>query len=152
MKLKKGFSLIELLVSIAILSILAVVFVPKLWTYYQSTKQDKDAITIESVNTILKTALGEEAVQREVISYVQDGTFTITFDCDDAGKIIWENGTLEGKNTVALKNTKIWSVISADLESVYTCESKEHFNHSIRFVLTPKTTTTTADSAYSWIE
>ncbi|WP_312494490.1 type II secretion system protein [Anaerosporobacter sp.] len=62
----KGFSLVELIVVIAIMAILAIVIAPQVMKYIGQSRTSVDATNITSYKTAVNTALADEAVYAEV--------------------------------------------------------------------------------------
>ena len=63
---KKGFSLVEIIVSICILAVLMSVLVPSYIAMMNDSRIKKDEAKFESICTAFKKALGEPEVQNEV--------------------------------------------------------------------------------------
>ena len=80
MKNNKGFSLVELIIVIAIMAILVGVMAPQLIKYIEKSKVSSDTQVADTVHSaILDTALDPEVVQSKdasnFISSMSDGTF-----------------------------------------------------------------------------
>lgn len=64
----KGFSLVELIVVIAIMAILAVVIAPQVIKYIGKSKDSADAANISLYKTAVATALADEGAYSEIVS------------------------------------------------------------------------------------
>lgn len=76
----KGFSLVELIVVIAIMAILAIVIAPQVMKYIGKSKDSVDDSNISLYKTAITTALSDEAIFSEVVT---KGTYS--FDVTNAG-------------------------------------------------------------------
>ena len=72
----KGFSLVELIIVIAIMAILAAAIAPALIRYIDKSRKADDLAAAETINTAVSAALANEDAYSEVAS-VMDGSTTI---------------------------------------------------------------------------
>jgi len=85
MKNNKGFSLVELIIVIAIMAILVGVMAPQLIKYIEKTNESSDAQLCDSVRTALTTASMDPDIVRNGGGLSGNGTFTtITAACADS--------------------------------------------------------------------
>ena len=75
-KNNKGFSLVELIVVIAIMAVLMVVLAPAMLRYVEKTRVQKDNSALGEVTSAVSTALADERVYAEA----KGGDITITID------------------------------------------------------------------------
>lgn len=76
----KGFSLVELIVVIAIMAILAVVIAPQVIKYIGKSKDSADAANISLYKSAVATALADEAAYSEVSTLADDLVITVSGD------------------------------------------------------------------------
>ena len=79
-KNNKGFSLVELIVVVAIMAVLLGVLVPTLVRYVEKTKVQKDESAVEEIRAQFQTTLADPAYSDigGTVSYNTDGTINIT--------------------------------------------------------------------------
>lgn len=143
----KGFSLIELIIVIAIMAVLVAVIAPNLTSYLGSSKKKTDnnnADTIESAISAQLQALASD----EEIGYVTDPTTytdvndilgndggTVTGGCADVNtatafeSLVADNipsKYIDSNNELITKQDDFafWILIQGDMDNGYTCEVK----------------------------
>lgn len=84
LKNKKGFSLVELIVVIAIMAVLVGVLAPQLMKYVEKSRMQKDESAAAEYVAAVEKALSDETAYSDVMAGLTDNKFTITFD---AGKL-----------------------------------------------------------------
>ncbi len=88
MKNNKGFSLVELIIVIAIMAILVGVMAPQLIKYVEKTNESSDAQLCDSVRTALTTASMDPDVVRGGGGLVGNGTVTsLSAACADSNTL-----------------------------------------------------------------
>lgn len=75
----KGFSLVELIIVIAIMAILAGAIAPALIRYIDKSRKSNDISAAKTIKTAVETALGNEDVYTDIMSYPGS-----VFDADPA--------------------------------------------------------------------
>ncbi len=119
-KNNKGFSLVELIVVIAIMAVLVGVLAPQFIKYVESSRQSTDMQNVEQMKTAVEVAAADGTIT----------SATIERDGNDV-KIVPVGGTIDStKTTVALKS------------SAWTANFKYSFNGSTWTVSTSSGTTT----------
>ena len=83
---KKGFSLVELVIIIAIVAILIAVLAPSLMTYTERSRSQKDATTMDEVVNAVQLAMADQKCYDEMIKYSCSNNF-ITYK-KSIGKLI----------------------------------------------------------------
>ena len=73
----QGFSLVELIIVIAIMAVLIGVLAPQFLTYVDKSREQKDDSAIGEVSNAIEVALATEAIYNEITTGVT-GTVTIT--------------------------------------------------------------------------
>ena len=150
----KGFTLLEIIVVLAILAILITLLVPSYLNSMQATRAKKDIMKIESMCTAFKTALSEPEVMKEAEEVGGGGELTAVFYIDENGLVVFNEGKLLGANYATLtdalimEETDLWKNSYQTIDLRYQMESEDHYNHYIIFTLTPKTYKTTAKCEY----
>lgn len=67
-KNNKGFSLVELIVVIAIMAVLMVILAPAMLRYVEKTRVQKDESALSEIANAAELALGDETVYNDVVS------------------------------------------------------------------------------------
>ena len=147
-----GFSLMELIVSIAILATFAAIVVPSFVSSMHGTRIKKDETKFETVCTAFKVALGEPEVQKEAALVGGGNKLTAAFKIDDNGLLDFSQGQLVGVSTETFKKTKLWLNSYQSIGVTYKTESTDFHGQYIVFILTPKTEITTAKCEYRIVE
>ena len=92
----KGFSLVELIVVIAIMAILAIVIAPQVMKYIGQSRSSVDETNKLLYQTAATTALADEGVYKEIA--VLNENLVITISSDASGDIVtsYTKGTKDG--------------------------------------------------------
>ena len=86
----KGFSLVELIIVIAIMAILIGVMTPQLMKYVERARQSKDVQAVDSVHTAIVTAMLDPAVEDAPASGTYDKLATLYTGTTDFVKTVKE--------------------------------------------------------------
>jgi len=78
----KGFTLIELIVVIAVLGILSAVAIPRLGNFTQSAKESADKATFAAMQTAVAIDVADDGVSDNVAFTITDGVITNPTDKD----------------------------------------------------------------------
>ena len=81
----KGFSLVELIIVIAIMAILSAALAPQLMKYIEKSRVSTDDTSCASIESCVNAALAEEAVYKELAMLGNSGNlvFSIDFETDE---------------------------------------------------------------------
>ena len=88
-KNNKGFSLVELIVVVAIMAVLVAVLAPTLLRYVEKTRVQKDASAVSEVVQAVKIALADEDINKATSS----GDKVVIVDSEDATELSTGNNT-----------------------------------------------------------
>lgn len=81
----KGFSLVELIIVIAIMAILAGALAPALLRYIEKTRVSNDKSTAANLRTAVEAALADETVMEEVEKVAKDNFYTFQITTGASG-------------------------------------------------------------------
>ncbi len=96
----KGFSLVELIVTIAIMAVLVGVIAPQFIRYIEKTREASDVQNFDSLKETVETYYADKQIEPERWTVVQDGTSQNTIISDMTPL------TEAGINSVVLKSSK----------------------------------------------
>ena len=148
-KNKKGFSLIEITIAVAIMAVLAAIFVPSFINYLNDSKIKKDEIKFQSMCTALETSLSDREVRLYVEKTFDNNDMTLEFEIND-GYIDFKTGKLTANDTeVQFKDSKIGLNSFQAMGTNYQLEQTKSAEGKLTFTLTPKKPNTTAEVTYN---
>lgn len=148
-KNNKGFSLIELLAVVAILSIFVIVLVPSFINHVGESKLDRDITKFESINNAIRTACAEPEVENEVRRIAGGDPLNIVFKISADGKITFENGTMGGQ---PIQNTYMWNNVYQTIGFDYQVAATEHYGKTLTFTIPLKELNQTWQCSYKITE
>lgn len=163
-KNKKGFSLVEVLVAMAILVAASAILVPSFLVINKDSKSAKDEIKFDSINIAFERILSEQEVltSLEKSNYIDtkepndNNIIYICFEVQEKGQINFEEGMLFYKNgaikDASFISSKIWLNTYQSLEKTYEAEHKDSFGKYLLFTISPKTDSSVAESTYQIID
>lgn len=88
---KKAFSLVEIIIVLAILAVVAAVLIPSFVRYIDETRTDKDEVAMATLTDAVLLAMADENVYNEVLEYVCVGNYSCYVDSGDESVIPSEN-------------------------------------------------------------
>lgn len=163
-KSKKGFTLVELVVAIAILVVLSTVLVPSFLNITSTSKESKDEVKFETLTTVFEKAVSEKEVllSLENNDYYkdngtdEDNTIYIGYNIGSKGEIIFANGVMFYKNgdtrELHFSESKIWLNSYQSVDKSYKCDNKNNYNKVLLYTIIPKTTQSVASCKYQVVE
>ena len=107
-KHKKGFTLVEILVAVAILAVLAAIFIPSLFRLAENAKVKRDSSLVSSIVTGIKNATDAPDSKKEIEKFPEP-EFKIIFTTTIDGKVDYHDGELKsGDSSIHLEDTAIF--------------------------------------------
>ena len=95
----KGFSLVELIIVIAIMAILSAALAPQLMKYIEKSRQSTDKTTCNSIESCVNTVLTNETVWNEIAKTAATrDVWTVYVRKDEASGTLFFDGALRGGN------------------------------------------------------
>lgn len=151
---RKGFSLIELVVTIAIIAICTAIVVPTYIHMLTESRIDQDNIKFDSICNALKSALSEPEVQNEMDSLFGNGEFLVVFVSDaTTGDMKLTKGQVaqDAANTYVLEDMQLGKAAVQWMDRTYTVANPDARGYQLTIKCTPKTHNTTAKAEIvSW--
>ena len=93
----KGFSLVELIIVIAIMAILSAALAPQLMKYIEKSRQSTDQTTCKSIESCVNTVLSDEKVWNDIArTAASRDVWTVYVKKDDATGSLFFDGALRG--------------------------------------------------------
>ncbi len=81
----QGFSLVELIIVVAIMAVLIGVLAPQFLRYVERTRVQKDASAVEELRNAAEIALSTEAIYQQVTGLIAGTVTEVTIDIDNTG-------------------------------------------------------------------
>ena len=135
----KGFSLVELIIVVAIMAILIGVLAPQYLRYVEKSRLQKDNSAMGEIANVLKAASAEE----EVIKALNTAGGTATYTFDNA------SGALKKSSVVALDDELDVTVTIADVALTSSTYKNANYNVEIEVTLDTSTNIVTV-TANNW--
>lgn len=96
----QGFSLIEIIVVVAILAVMVIVLAPKLLSYGERSRASKDTATMDEITNAIQIALSDQQIYDEVVQYSMLDNVSCYVDTDSEAnyqKVVTKSNS-EGSN------------------------------------------------------
>lgn len=153
---KKGFTLIEIVVTIAIMATLSAILVPSFVALSRESRMKKDNVEFEAVCTAIKSALAEPEVRKELEQNdkIQNQPFLVAFESDPTGKINFANGKIFLDKTdteIKFNDLKMAKFVYQSVDKQYQIELRECYGYTLKIAVTPKQSNTTAKATYTFV-
>lgn len=132
----KGFSLVELIVVVAIMAVLMVVLAPQYLRYVEKTRLQKDNSAIAEIANAMKIAMADETIN----SKIDNGT-KVTITCaagDNATITFGADSVKKADGTTAA--TELATELQAVIGNTYTTSSNTYKASGTNIVLEIQTT------------
>lgn len=103
----KGFSLVELIIVIAIMAVLIGVLAPQYLKYVESSRLQKDNQAISEIANAVKIAMADETINSSTTSpfTITPSSGTYTFSASSTDALVKELSTVVGENVKLTSNT-----------------------------------------------
>lgn len=103
----KGFSLVELIIVIAIMAVLIGVLAPQYLKYVESSRLQKDNQAISEIANAVKIAMADETINSSTTSpfTITPASGTYTFSASSTDALVKELSTVVGENVKLTSNT-----------------------------------------------
>lgn len=154
----KGFSLIELVIAVAIMAVFAAWMVPSFMHLREESKQKKDMTKIEAVCDAFQGSLGEEEVVQEIESWNAATPENVEFGLiyyvkvGEDGLIDFSKGALTDGTLRRFSESKLWGSLYQAVGKTYQTDSKSLLGKYLVCYLKPKTSTARASCEYMILE
>lgn len=144
----KGFSLVELVVTVAIVAIFSSILVPTFVHMTQESKAEQDQIKFESICSALKSAMSQPEVQNELAAEPWNNEeFLIVFTSNaDTGemKLAKAQVAKDVSSQTTLEDMELGKAAIQLMDREYTVAHKHSFGYQLTIKCTPKTHNTVA--------
>ena len=108
----KGFSLVELIIVIAIMAILAAALAPQLMKYIEKSRVSTDASTCSSIESCVNAALADEDAYKQVAAKASGAAGTHDFEF-----LIRKDSSANGPEFTEIKSSKTSGATEADCKA-----------------------------------
>lgn len=130
----KGFSLVELIIVIAIMAILAAALAPQLMKYIEKSRVSTDASTCSSIESCVNAALADEDAYKQVAQKASGSAGTHDFEF-----LIRKDSSANGPEFTVIKSSKTSGATEADCKAF-----ADELRASLSSIKDPKQTGMTA--------
>ena len=150
----KGFSLVELVVTVAIIALFSSILVPTFIHMTQESRMEQDQIKFESICSALKSAMSQPEVQNEMETLFNNEPFLVVFTSNaNTGEMQLTKAQVakEAGNIITLDTMELGKAAIQLMDRQYTVAHTESFGYQLTIKCTPKTFNTTAKAEIeSW--
>ena len=151
----KGFTLVELVVTVAIIALFSSILVPTFIHMTQESRIEQDQIKFESICSALKSAMSQPEVQNELDAAPWNGEpFLVVFTSNtETGEMKLSKAQVakDESTVLTLETMELGKAAIQLMDRDYTVAHKESFGCQLTIKCTPKTYNTTAKAEIvSW--
>lgn len=146
----KGFSLVELIVVVAIMAVLMTVLAPQYLKYVEKARLQKDNSAIAEIANAIKIAMADETINSAV-----GATVTITGEAtDNKTNIKFTFASVTGGSTTYAEPTELYKELSLTIGDSFTTGSNTYkaSDKDIVLTITKDSSGAVTISATGWIE
>lgn len=141
---KKGFTIVELVIVIAVIAILAAVLIPTFSSLINKAKESSDTALVKNLNIIMaadEAENGKSETMSEALAAAESAGYTIEkITPTSSGDILWDeqnnrfvlkkaDGTYYAENGNVTEGVNLWK-ITDDLEEV--AENSNHYSYYLK--------------------
>ena len=123
----KGFTLIEVIVVLAILGILALILVPRLGGYTKRAKEKADKATARSIKTAVEVLVANGEIDGAVTFYIKNGKNGCSIEPDD---LLFKDELLELIGNGVKRQSANGFKVTVDPDFNVTCEAADDLEGS----------------------
>ena len=158
---KKGFTIVELLVVIAVIAVLAAVLIPVMVYLIDDAKTSADEQTVASLNKLIASETGDFETASDAVEAANDVGYNLeTLDLDSDNELVWDQGTgyfalidEDGEevysNGTLSDSQYLWKIVSSD-EEVTTATAAAGEDGTVTLAARTIVASAATDAVYSY--
>ena len=158
---KKGFTIVELLVVIAVIAVLAAVLIPVMVYLIDDAKTSADEQTVASLNKLIASETGDFETASDAVEAANDVGYNLeTLDLDSDNELVWDQGTgyfalidEDGEevysNGTLSDSEYLWKIVSSD-DDVATAAASDEETGAVTYAAKTIVASAATDTVYSY--
>ena len=158
---KKGFTIVELLVVIAVIAVLAAVLIPVMVYLIDDAKTSADEQTVASLNKLIASETGDFETASDAVEAANDVGYNLeTLDLDSENELVWDQGTgyfalidEDGEevysNGTLSDSQYLWKIVGSD-EEVTTATAAAGEDGTVTYAAKTIVASAATDAVYSY--